>query len=158
MNIYHTPFRIILFSTHFLRIKLFSESLYFSPYSVLSISLFRLKMGYFSLPFVFLLISSLTHLRLVTEGRPMPNSISPSLEENAILRAQIGSRPPRCERRCSTCKRCEAIQVPTNPIIKDGDKTNTSSMVKIEYARGEDDSNYKPMSWKCKCGNNIFNP
>ncbi|CAI0464227.1 unnamed protein product [Linum tenue] len=23
---------------------------------------------------------------------------------------------------------------------------------------GEDYSNYKPMSWKCKCGNSIFNP
>ncbi|KAL8034354.1 hypothetical protein ABFX02_12G023000 [Erythranthe guttata] len=78
-----------------------------------------------------------------------------------ILRAQIGSRPPRCERRCSNCGRCEAIQVPTNPQRK---RTTSSRNIpavvdSMAYARGGgDNSNYKPMSWKCKCGNLIFNP
>ncbi|KAK9949232.1 hypothetical protein M0R45_004765 [Rubus argutus] len=34
-------------------------------------------------------------------------------DSKARLRAQIGSRPPRCEGRCSSCGPCEAIQVPT---------------------------------------------
>ncbi|KAJ1377051.1 Epidermal patterning factor protein [Sesbania bispinosa] len=78
-------------------------------------------------------------------------------EDKTILRAQIGSRPPKCERRCSSCGHCEAIQVPTNPQVKNG-KINSSKFSRIAYARGGDNSNYKPMSWKCKCGNLIFNP
>lgn len=85
-------------------------------------------------------------------------------EEKTRLRAQIGSKPPRCEGRCSWCGHCEAIQVPTNPQMqKLGKKMNKSSRASstiAAYGRGDDSStaNYKPMSWKCKCGNFIFNP
>ncbi|XP_076903863.1 EPIDERMAL PATTERNING FACTOR-like protein 2 [Bidens hawaiensis] len=72
--------------------------------------------------------------------------------EKTILRGQIGSRPPRCERRCGSCGHCEAIQVPTTP------QTKTVKNPTLEYARGDYSSNYKPMSWKCKCGSLIFNP
>lgn len=79
-----------------------------------------------------------------------------------MLTSQIGSRPPRCEKRCGTCGHCEAIQVPTNPQITNGNKNHTINNKKaynnIAYARDNDNSNYKPMSWKCKCGNLIFNP
>ncbi|XVF17458.1 hypothetical protein REPUB_Repub10bG0123800 [Reevesia pubescens] len=116
---------------------------------------------YFSL--LFLLILSTTQVRYKAEGRPNPKSDSISQtvneEEKEILRAQIGSRPPRCERRCSSCGHCEAIQVPTNPQVRNGNKNNSStSIFDVAYARGDDNSNYKPMSWKCKCGNFIFNP
>ncbi|CAH9110760.1 unnamed protein product [Cuscuta epithymum] len=83
----------------------------------------------------------------------------------------MGSRPPRCQRRCVSCQECEAIQVPTNPQnSKHGIKTLISSSssragaaraARTTSSRGDDDSyssNYKPMSWKCKCGNVIFNP
>lgn len=82
-----------------------------------------------------------------------------------LLRAQIGSRPPRCERKCSSCGHCEAIQVPTNghqvQSRTSTSKSSYSSMVSnhVAYARGDDYySNYKPISWKCKCGDFIFNP
>ncbi|CAI8609413.1 unnamed protein product [Vicia faba] len=78
-------------------------------------------------------------------------------EEKMFLRAQIGSRPPKCDRRCRTCGHCEAIQVPTNPQVKNG-KINSSKFNSIAYSRGKDNTNYKPMSWKCKCGSLIFNP
>ncbi|CAI0464228.1 unnamed protein product [Linum tenue] len=40
-----------------------------------------------------------------------------------------------------------------------GRKPGRSSRFSVAYtSRGEDYSNYKPMSWKCKCGNSIFNP
>ncbi|KAI9166089.1 hypothetical protein LWI28_026076 [Acer negundo] len=88
---------------------------------------------------------------------------SQGLEEDksVAMRAQIGSRPPRCERRCSTCGHCEAIQVPTNPQVQNRNHNSSSSTISanIAYARGGDDSsNYKPMSWKCKCGKFIFDP
>ncbi|XP_073290907.1 EPIDERMAL PATTERNING FACTOR-like protein 2 [Primulina huaijiensis] len=80
-------------------------------------------------------------------------------EEKAILRAQIGSRPPRCERRCVSCAHCDAIQVPTNPQTSNGIKNASAAVfAAAAYVRGDDTSNYKPMSWKCKCGSLIFNP
>ncbi|KAK8924020.1 EPIDERMAL PATTERNING FACTOR-like protein 2 [Platanthera zijinensis] len=55
---------------------------------------------------------------------------------------KIGSRPPRCEEICRACGRCEAVQVPAMP----------------QRRRRDDGSNYKPLSWKCKCGDLILNP
>ncbi|XP_057784382.1 EPIDERMAL PATTERNING FACTOR-like protein 2 [Salvia miltiorrhiza] len=113
----------------------------------------------FAFPLLILLISTTSHLRLFdVEGRKLsqtPHKSQTSLkEEKAMWRAQIGSRPPRCERRCGSCARCEAIQVPTNGRI------NSSGAVAVGVAGARDQgaSNYKPMSWKCKCGNLIFNP
>lgn len=109
---------------------------------------------------VLLLLSS-TQMRCKAEGRSEPKSITFSKtvdEEKAALRAQIGSRPPRCERRCSSCGHCEVIQVPTNPQVQKGKRSNPSTVSNVAYARGNDNSNYKPISWKCKCGNFIFNP
>ncbi|KAF6157965.1 hypothetical protein GIB67_015281 [Kingdonia uniflora] len=74
-------------------------------------------------------------------------------DEKAIMRTQIGSSPPRCERRCNNCGHCEAVQVPATP--QDKNKIIHFSTVSL---RGEYSSNYKPMSWKCKCGDFIFNP
>lgn len=129
------------------------------------------KLHHLIISFLFLLISSWTQLRFIAEGRIIFRPVDHSQEEKAMLRGQIGSRPPRCERRCSTCGHCEAIQVPTNPQTKTGSSrrgnsfsskmSSSSSTTIIHYDRGGDDSsssNYKPMSWKCKCGNSIFNP
>ncbi|KAB2051997.1 hypothetical protein ES319_A12G090000v1 [Gossypium barbadense] len=110
---------------------------------------------------IFLLILSTTQVRCKAEGIPNPKSDTFSKkvnEEKKILRAQIGSRPPRCERRCSSCAHCEAIQVPTKPQVRNGNKNFSTLLFGFAYARRVDNSNYKPMSWKCKCGNVIFNP
>ncbi|KAL8472832.1 hypothetical protein ACS0TY_029886 [Phlomoides rotata] len=74
-------------------------------------------------------------------------------EEKTRWRVRIGSRPPRCERRCDSCGHCEAIQVPTNP----PPRTKNATSVVIN-GRDYGNSNYKPMSWKCKCGSLFFNP
>ena len=68
-------------------------------------------------------------------------------------KGQIGSRPPRCEGRCRSCGRCEAVQVPVIPQVKNHGRTRD-----MPLSRSDDLSNYKPMSWKCKCGNYFFNP
>ncbi|KAG4115047.1 hypothetical protein ERO13_D12G078200v2 [Gossypium hirsutum] len=110
---------------------------------------------------IFLLILSTTQVRYKAEGRPNPKSDTFSKkvnEEKKILSGQIGSRPPRCDRRCSSCGHCEAIQVPTNPQVRNGNKNFSTLLFGVAYARRVDNSNYKPMSWKCKCGNVIFNP
>ncbi|KAL4582070.1 hypothetical protein LXL04_006608 [Taraxacum kok-saghyz] len=112
---------------------------------------------------LFLSIPFTTQLRSIAQGRMLVKQATHSQveDEKTILRGQIGSRPPRCERRCGSCGHCEAIQVPTNPQIKtatNGVVNNPTVGVTIAYARGDYSSNYKPMSWKCKCGSFIFNP
>ncbi|XP_062145201.1 EPIDERMAL PATTERNING FACTOR-like protein 2 [Alnus glutinosa] len=117
----------------------------------------RRKLCCYAISLLFL-FSSFTQLRLMAEGRAISAPFSQTVrDDKATLRAQIGSRPPRCERRCSSCGHCEAIQVPANPQEQNGHR-NFTSLSNIAYARGADNSNYKPMSWKCKCGNFIFNP
>ncbi|PIA46577.1 hypothetical protein AQUCO_01500253v1 [Aquilegia coerulea] len=117
---------------------------------------------YFIISVLFLLISSSAHVRYMVEGRPafklfdQPSSqIGVDEVMKAIMRSQIGSRPPRCERRCNTCGHCEAVQVPANPSIKSKGSSHSFSTASM---RGDYGSNYKPMSWKCKCGDMIFNP
>lgn len=75
-------------------------------------------------------------------------------EEKILLRGRTGSRPPACERRCGRCGRCEPVQVPAMPQAKE----RHSSMVPTMNSREEGRSNYKPVNWKCKCGDKIFNP
>ncbi|CAL1395650.1 unnamed protein product [Linum trigynum] len=110
-----------------------------------------------------LLISSVILVRFQTEGR----AISKLLEVNGVgeeegkfmVRSKtIGSRPPKCDNRCGSCGgHCEAVQVPVTTM--QGRRQGRSSRFSVAYtSRGEDYSNYKPMSWKCKCGNSIFNP
>ncbi|CAN4083084.1 unnamed protein product [Withania somnifera] len=112
-----------------------------------------------------IIISSLSQLTFKAEGRILLDTHRTDgqrVKKRAMfMRSQIGSRPPRCEKRCGSCGHCEAIQVPTNPQITFGNKNHTinnNNKKVIVYARDSDNSNYKPMSWKCKCGNLIFNP
>ncbi|XP_062101308.1 EPIDERMAL PATTERNING FACTOR-like protein 2 [Humulus lupulus] len=125
------------------------------------------RICYFVVCFLFLSFLSSTQLRFMAHARVIPKEKNLSRshsqtvsEDKVMVRARIGSRPPRCERRCSSCGHCEAIQVPTNPQVKSGtSKRSFNKVSNTQYARGDDNnSNYKPMSWKCKCGNFIFNP
>ncbi|KAB2629686.1 EPIDERMAL PATTERNING FACTOR-like protein 2 [Pyrus ussuriensis x Pyrus communis] len=117
------------------------------------------------------LVSSSTHLIFMAEGgRPIsskPGEFAPArvLQENkagvAVSARQIGSVRPSCERRCSACGRCVAVQVPVTPQVNEIRSHGSSSSVSpknVAYSRGDDITNYKPMSWKCKCGNLLYNP
>ncbi|KAL9260976.1 EPIDERMAL PATTERNING FACTOR-like protein [Drosera capensis] len=83
-------------------------------------------------------------------------------DKNVAERSLIGSRPPRCESRCRNCGHCEAIQVPVTPQQKfklaEGGTHSKQNSTLTQYTRGDDMTNYKPMSWRCKCGDLIFNP
>ncbi|KAJ0753229.1 putative EPIDERMAL PATTERNING FACTOR-like protein [Helianthus annuus] len=72
----------------------------------------------------------------------------------------IGSRPPRCEKiYCRNCSHCEAVQVPVVPkYISATQQASGTTPRSIFNSRGDDISNYKPMCWKCKCGDFLFNP
>ncbi|CAM8942990.1 unnamed protein product [Rhodiola kirilowii] len=97
----------------------------------------------------------------MAEGKVKPSYNEADQKTRSETRAQmIGSRPPRCQFRCRGCGPCEAVQVPVSPQLH-GRRSARSNFYKtheIEYSRGDDVTNYKPMGWKCKCGNLFFNP
>ncbi|KAL3514334.1 hypothetical protein ACH5RR_027051 [Cinchona calisaya] len=110
-------------------------------------------------------------VKIIAEGRATPQlhlqvesheANQNKVEEKVIMvRSLIGSRPPRCERRCRSCGHCEAVQVPIVPSLKHQQTKSHqffATPTAIAYSRGDDISNYKPMCWKCKCGNFFFDP
>ncbi|PUZ68340.1 hypothetical protein GQ55_2G019100 [Panicum hallii var. hallii] len=72
-------------------------------------------------------------------------------------RALIGSRPPRCERVCMSCGHCEAVQVPIVPQDRRQKRAAAVSAAMFSY-RVDGITNYKPLSWKCRCGGTILDP
>ncbi|CAJ2643177.1 unnamed protein product [Trifolium pratense] len=109
--------------------------------------------------------SFFTHLVFMAEGRPISNLnevAKNGMEENGSMlveKFQIGSRPPKCEKRCTSCVHCEAVQVPIVPSKVQIQRSHHYSEAKVTYSsRGDGLSNYKPISWKCKCGDYLFNP
>ncbi|KAI4998694.1 EPIDERMAL PATTERNING FACTOR-like protein 2 [Hordeum vulgare subsp. vulgare] len=95
-------------------------------------------------------------------------------EEKGIagIRGVIGSRPPSCAGRCRSCGHCEAVQVPISPqelqkrkrkekeLGRHGGRAAASGggggrAMPSSY---DDHSNYKPLSWRCKCRRFIPSP
>lgn len=137
-----------LTSTHFNMAFIYRKNLVSFPLFSLMIVLF-----------VILSYDRLVSLAETNKGRG-------AVDKEKLIRARfgIGSRPPRCDGKCASCGRCEAIQVPTNPQVKaDKEGIYPSRFDNYWGRRGEEDdgeggSNYMPVSWKCKCGKFIFNP
>jgi hypothetical protein len=99
------------------------------------------------------------------------------LQEQSIagIRGAIGSRPPSCEGRCRSCGHCEAVQVPISPQELQKKKKKKQQLrhgsrsAATALRGGADDgraipdfyydhSNYKPLSWRCKCGQHTLEP
>ncbi|KAK4851866.1 hypothetical protein QYF36_019032 [Acer negundo] len=116
------------------------------------------------LSLLFLLVSCLsTQVSFMVEGRAISKLIEATQkgmdeedhEKKVVMMNMIGSRPPKCERRCNSCGHCEAVQV---PVTTQAQGRKRSHFSQVDYSRGDDITNYKPMGWKCKCGNRFFNP
>ncbi|XP_057727639.1 EPIDERMAL PATTERNING FACTOR-like protein 2 [Arachis stenosperma] len=99
---------------------------------------------------IFILFAASSTSLFMAQGRAMSNVIEVSQNKVRV----IGSRPPRCESRCSNCGHCEAVQVPIVPTFHH----HHEAAIVAFSSRGDALSNYKPMSWKCKCGDYFFNP
>ncbi|GJN35610.1 hypothetical protein PR202_gb24404 [Eleusine coracana subsp. coracana] len=97
----------------------------------------------------------------------------------SMMRSMVGSRPPSCAGRCWWCggRRCEAVQVPVTPqqelqyllkkkgghahISRGSSSISSSAAAVDEQGRPSsynDRSNYKPLSWRCMCGEVNLNP
>ncbi|KAK1262881.1 EPIDERMAL PATTERNING FACTOR-like protein 1 [Acorus gramineus] len=73
---------------------------------------------------------------------------------------RLGSIPPSCHNRCMDCSPCTAVQVPTLPSRGDVEKGVGSAKVGVplDLSSYNKYSNYKPLGWKCRCGDHLFNP
>jgi hypothetical protein len=72
---------------------------------------------------------------------------------------KLGSMPPSCHSKCNECHPCMAVQVPSLP-THDSIPSKVSAMKKWlnPSLQGNMYSNYKPLGWKCHCGDHFFNP
>ncbi|XP_022991788.1 EPIDERMAL PATTERNING FACTOR-like protein 1 [Cucurbita maxima] len=77
-----------------------------------------------------------------------PKSVGLVLEANM----KIGSRPPGCFHKCMSCRPCMAAAAVV-PVHKMKGKAFNA----IASSREEEDSYYL-LSWKCQCGNKIYQP
>ncbi|XWS72669.1 hypothetical protein CRYUN_Cryun02cG0060300 [Craigia yunnanensis] len=59
----------------------------------------------------------------------------------------MGSRPPACLNKCSSCRPCMASLVIQPPEQK-----------RYRTSRHDEGYIYYLLSWKCKCGNKLYRP
>ncbi|KAK7318632.1 hypothetical protein RJT34_03335 [Clitoria ternatea] len=90
----------------------------------------------------------------------------PSISKRDLLfeeKNRLGSIPPSCHNKCNDCHPCMAVQVPTLPSHGSVPPDLTKSTAAMESfvdpsPKGNRYSNYKPLGWKCHCGDHFFNP
>lgn len=82
---------------------------------------------------------------------------SPLSAPQAMLmedKIRLGSTPPSCHNRCNTCNPCTAVQVPTLP----GRRAGATDAKFVDQSAYSQYSNYKPLGWKCRCRDRLYNP
>ncbi|XP_034696730.1 EPIDERMAL PATTERNING FACTOR-like protein 8 [Vitis riparia] len=92
-----------------------------------------------------ILISFLTSLLPFKSAGSEVSSYSESLQQRKKM--VLGSKPPRCVNKCLNCRPCMATLV-----IPPRQKKVVGAS-----SHGEDD-NYYLLSWKCRCGDKLFQP
>ncbi|KAI8020349.1 EPIDERMAL PATTERNING FACTOR-like protein 8 [Camellia lanceoleosa] len=95
-----------------------------------------------------ILISSLSFLPSKSVGTMQLSSDSKSQQQRKMM---LGSRPPVCENKCMSCRPCMATLV--IPLPQDNKKSFKESS---SSSHREDDYYY--LSWKCKCGDKLYQP
>ncbi|XP_008234219.1 PREDICTED: EPIDERMAL PATTERNING FACTOR-like protein 1 [Prunus mume] len=78
-------------------------------------------------------------------------------------KTRLGSTPPSCHSKCNQCHPCMAVQVPTIPSHDRVETGMTRSFPMMFFdpshpGTNNKYSNYKPLGWKCHCGDHFFNP
>ncbi|KAK7255236.1 hypothetical protein RIF29_28642 [Crotalaria pallida] len=134
-----SSFSIIKFhTTHTL--KCFIDSSLMASPAGRSYPLHQLKVA--TVVFIFFL-SILPH----KSGGSLVFKTSESLKEREMM---IGSQPPACIKRCMNCMPC----MPTL-VVPNYQKWKAYEVL----SHGEEnDDTYYPLSWKCKCGDKLFQP
>ncbi|KAB1199416.1 EPIDERMAL PATTERNING FACTOR-like protein 8 [Morella rubra] len=91
---------------------------------------------------IMMVVFSLTFFSSESAGSMLPRD-SERLHQMKLV---LGSRPPLCVNKCSSCRPCIAALV-TSPHHKND--------FNLSYQR---DESYYLLSWKCKCKDKLFQP
>ncbi|URD91215.1 hypothetical protein MUK42_26685 [Musa troglodytarum] len=92
---------------------------------------------------VVLIVFSLTFLSSSPAG--LASSVS-SRGSMLLKRKVLGSRPPSCMSKCSSCSPCMAT------LVAFPRERSFSAL------RHEEDDGYYLLAWKCRCGNKLYQP
>ncbi|OWM78279.1 EPIDERMAL PATTERNING FACTOR-like protein 8 [Punica granatum] len=72
-------------------------------------------------------------------------------------RMVVGSRPPGCVNKCLSCRPCIATLVITGR-KKFAQERGFRASARTQSSDGDDHGGYYLLSWKCRCGDKIFQP
>ncbi|CAH9143100.1 unnamed protein product [Cuscuta epithymum] len=116
-------------------------------------------------PFAFFLFSlffaPLPHLLSPSHCLTINHSLPSSNRDLNLLaeeKSRLGSTPPSCHNKCDHCHPCMAVQVPTLPSHGGGQPGGVARVMPVDYFDLPRYSNYKPLGWKCSCGDHLYNP
>ncbi|KAI3455323.1 hypothetical protein Pfo_011986 [Paulownia fortunei] len=82
---------------------------------------------------------------------PKSAGIEASGNDEQLRKMVLGSRPPACVDKCMSCRPCEATLV--IPPHQNGIKG-----VNYQESSHREDDSYYLLSWKCRCGNKLYQP
>ncbi|KAL1554151.1 EPIDERMAL PATTERNING FACTOR-like protein 5 [Salvia divinorum] len=94
---------------------------------------------------------SLTLLPLQSGGTGIRASMEDEVKKE--IKMGLGSKPPACLNRCMSCRPCVA----TLAIPSQSQKRSHIIYDYVKSSRAQDDTYYL-LSWKCTCGNKLFQP
>ncbi|KAG6425332.1 hypothetical protein SASPL_115762 [Salvia splendens] len=70
-------------------------------------------------------------------------------DEEELRKMVLGSRPPACVNKCMSCRPCQAtLVIPPHQTKKWG----------VSISSHREDDTYYLLSWKCMCGNKLYQP
>ncbi|XP_026440625.1 EPIDERMAL PATTERNING FACTOR-like protein 2 [Papaver somniferum] len=98
---------------------------------------------------------------LCADGLAYSSSGVAEVEERKLM--VLGSRPPQCINKCFSCRPCTATLVIPPPnreaakSIHDNLMESSPSPL-ISEQDVDDNEHYYLLSWKCRCGNKIYQP
>ncbi|XP_057772843.1 EPIDERMAL PATTERNING FACTOR-like protein 6 [Salvia miltiorrhiza] len=91
---------------------------------------------------------ALTSIFLSSLAPSSGGMIRASPDEEELRKMVLGSRPPACVNRCMSCRPCEAtLVIPPH-----------RTTIKWEKSSHREDDSYYLLSWKCRCGNKLYQP
>lgn len=124
-----------------------------------------LSYGGCSYLFYFLFLCKVSNIILIAVGESssssyMRRSSAVVVDQLQPRKKVLGSRPPTCVNKCMSCRPCMATLVIPPHRIRTSSITTTTTTQAYQQSSSfhrEDDSYYL-LSWKCKCGDKLFQP
>ncbi|KAL0319144.1 UNVERIFIED_CONTAM: EPIDERMAL PATTERNING FACTOR-like protein 2 [Sesamum angustifolium] len=84
---------------------------------------------------------------------PKSGGIQTSHDNEQLRKMVLGSRPPACVNKCKSCKPCEATLV-----IPPHQSSRIENANYQQLSSHREDDSYYLLSWKCRCGNKLYQP